>query len=199
MKKVLVSEWARRAAHELDDWRSRWLNQRENDTYVFYDAHRINIKDDLNHEEVLSNLEIAQKHRLSVVQDCETLQRYLTSLKSGRLGGAQWEVAGRSVSRENYENHRLTVVGELNYKMQLLRDVNSAIKQLSIKQHKNKTRRDAWKNRSSNREQRISSFNSIFVDVAKDTLPDEIFRIIVQESRLRQEQKEINEFDEGYE
>lgn len=89
MVSVLISEWARKAAHELDDWRDRWLASKERDLYLEPPLWAANIKGDLDHEEIISNKELATKYIGLLIEDIHLLQDYLTELKGGSLGGGR--------------------------------------------------------------------------------------------------------------
>lgn len=124
MPTVLISEWAKKAAHELDTAREAVATRKRgpNDVYDYVD---LKIKGtDLDHAAILSNPDDAQRINEMASQDARTLQAYMATINA-------WKgyIDGRRVGLTAWQRHRALAVKELEYRHALVGKTKHVIKE----------------------------------------------------------------------
>lgn len=200
MVKVLISEWARKAAHELDDWRDRWLASKEKDIYADGLLQKVNIKGEIVHDEVLSTEASADRYCKLATEDIHILQGYLALMKGWKIGGGKWKIESRYVSKQEFNSHRSAVIEELNYKHRLVATAREARSVFRSELFKNErryiSRPTSERSPFKNREERLTSLNQHFVDAARNLLESDVFESVLLEAKTRLKAFE-DEFFEG--
>jgi len=178
-----TTEWVKKASENLDKLHAYWLDAKDANATALEKGCKTIVPAYLDHKVVLSGNERSLRdNKTAFLQDCDLLKHYLSELKSGSLGNGKYVIGGESVSKSDFVQCRQAAVAELNYKTQLLRYTKSALERKKL----NAIKRSAWKNRNQPREERIKSFNSTFVNVAKEILSRDVFDVLISETERRQ-------------
>lgn len=114
MKQVLVSEWASKAAHNLDMTRDTWVSQRATSDFIEPQLKELRIDDRIDHAAVLGGT-YDQIQRLygDAVWDTNALEAFLSKINAEKL------IDGLGYPRHVFEAYRSRVVKELAYKKTL--------------------------------------------------------------------------------
>ncbi len=122
--KVLVSEWSRKAAHNLDHKREEWESARSASDYAeraLVEGLKIDMR--LDHETMLlGSYKNLQDLRLKVVGDIGVLGNFLATMKAtGTINGAWYP-------KPTYEVYRVRLARELAYKHLLATTLKEAMR-----------------------------------------------------------------------
>lgn len=120
MTTVLISEWARKAAHNLDMARDA-VTTRQRGSSEVHDFCDLKIKGRINHASVLTDPKEAARILEMAREDSYTLQTYLTHLK-----GTRGWIGNERVPRHAWERHRTIAAHELHYRHALSAALRSA-------------------------------------------------------------------------
>ena len=111
MVKVIVSEWTRRAAHNLDMRRDEWLSQKAPTVFVEPELQKLQIDSKIDHIAALTGsydriIALSMKAR----HDVAVLQSYLAKINSTKT------INDERVPKHVFEAYRSRVVKEVHYK-----------------------------------------------------------------------------------
>jgi len=129
---VLVSEYTRRIAHELDDSRSKWLNQRGNASLDYLPpGWRMLVPPNIDHARYVSDKTNLDKHFSDSLHDVRMLEACLSQFKS-LAKSYDYRVNGKVVSKKEFFHCRNLVVAEAAYKKTLSSRLKQQIKRQNI-------------------------------------------------------------------
>ena len=110
MVKVLVSEWTRKAAHNLDFAREQWIASRSASNLTDVAVSGLRLRDDFDHSDIWGyRLDAVTDVHTNAVHDVHLLQSHLTSISIQR------KVDGEVLPRLQYETYRAMVIKRLQY------------------------------------------------------------------------------------
>lgn len=128
--KLLVSEYSRRIAHELDENRLEYLETKGQDKVYLAipvgEEYQPTIPDDADHLTLLSDVEHLEENWLAAVDDTRKLQTYLTDLRIKKT------IGGSMVPKEIYDNHRRAIGRHVAYKQLLGAQLKGALKRMQL-------------------------------------------------------------------
>lgn len=129
---VLVSEYTRRIAHELDDSRSKWLNQRGNASLDYLPpGWKMLVPPNIDHARYVTDKTNLDKHFSDSLHDVRMLEACLAQFKNlARVH--DYRVNGKVVSGAEFWHCRSLVVAEAAYKKTLSARLKQQIKRQNI-------------------------------------------------------------------
>ena len=113
---VLVAEWARKAAHELNDRHHNWIEARSRDEFSEENLSESQVRETLDHAALLMRWELIEEYLPKVQRDHDMIYAYISHLR--RTKGY---VGRRRVTKQQWSAHLLSQQEELAYKVFLLR------------------------------------------------------------------------------
>lgn len=127
---VLVSEFSRKAAKNLDESRDLWNLARMSDVTFgaipVGDDFQVSNIEDADHELLLSDIENLEKNYVIVMEDVIKLQKYFGGI-NGISNTDRANIWGKTVSLDVYRIHRKAINELLNYKRLLQTKMRLAI------------------------------------------------------------------------
>lgn len=127
--KLLVSEYSRRIAHELDATRLEFLEAKKADVVYLAlpvgEEYQPSIPDDVNHIDLLSDTQNLEQNWLTAAEDMRRLQAYLADLRIKKT------IGDRAVPLEVFEAHRQAIARHVRYKEILAAQLKGMLKRMN--------------------------------------------------------------------
>lgn len=112
---LLVSEWARKAAHELNDKHHNWIEARTKDEFDIDNLSNAQLRDAIDHSVLLMRWQSVREYLPKVTRDFQMIEAYLAYLNANK-----GYVGRRQVARQQWEAHKLAQKEEMAYKRALM-------------------------------------------------------------------------------
>lgn len=124
---VLVSEWARNAAHDLDYKHRGWAKRRQEDKYADQNLAETTLREDLDHLAILLSYDMIKSHLAKARNDRSALKAYIKFLNATR-----GYIARKPVGEQQWAAHKIAHQAEMAYKSMLCDVLGQRLKELNI-------------------------------------------------------------------
>lgn len=129
---VLVSEFSRRAAHELDNVRFEFLEFKKVDTFYALpvgEEYHPGIPDTVDHFALLSDTEHLEQNYVVAQADVRKMQAYLALLNVNKM------IGGKNVSLQEFNAHREAIAKHTRYRENLSSQLRAQIRNFKAITH----------------------------------------------------------------
>lgn len=124
---VLVSEWARKAAHDLDYKHRGWVRRMEEDQFAAQNLAETTLRENLDHLSILLSYDMVKTHLFKARSDRFLLKQYIKFLNATR-----GYIARKQVGEQQWAAHRLAHQAERAYKSMLCDVLGERLKEFNI-------------------------------------------------------------------
>lgn len=111
---VLISEWARKAAHELNDRHHNWIEARLKDEFADENLNEAQLRDAIDHTAMLMKWDLIEEYLPKLERDLSMIYAYISFLQRNKE-----YVSRRKVGLQQWAAHLLAQQEELAYKTYL--------------------------------------------------------------------------------